>query len=183
MTLPASGTITLDDLQTEFGGSNPIQLSEYYRGGGLVPDSATNSGVPTSGTISLDDFYGAESSPDVTPDSVNWGNLFNDVTGVDNNSNQTISGITTSILLKYSISGSSITVKYSKNNGGYITLSAGSTFSVSSGDTVKWQGSTSSTSTRSGTITVQNASDSDATLDTFTYSLKVDAGGGGGGGL
>jgi len=33
--LPASGTITLDDLQTEFGGSNPIQLSEYYRGGGL----------------------------------------------------------------------------------------------------------------------------------------------------
>ena len=59
MALPASGTITLDDLQTEFGGSNPISLSEYYRGGSLVPDTATNSGVPTSGAISLDDFYGA----------------------------------------------------------------------------------------------------------------------------
>lgn len=116
------------------------------------------------------------SGPDVTPNSVNWGNLSNDVTGVDNNSNQTISGIDTTISLKYSISGSSITVKYSKNNGGYITLSPGSTFSVSSGDTVKWQGSTSASTTRSGTITVINASDSDDTLDTFTYSLKVDLG-------
>jgi hypothetical protein len=47
------------DIQTEFGGSNPISLNEYYRGGSYVPNSAANAGVPTSGTIKLSDFYGA----------------------------------------------------------------------------------------------------------------------------
>jgi hypothetical protein len=60
MTLQSSGTICLDDLAAEFGGTAPHCLSEYYRGGGLVPDTATNSGIPTSGTICLDDFYGGD---------------------------------------------------------------------------------------------------------------------------
>ena len=118
---------------------------------------------------------------DVTPDSVNWGNLSDLIGGQDSNSNQTISGIDTTISLKYSLSGDSITLKYRKNSGSYVTLSPGSTFTVSNGDTVNFQGETTNTSTRSGTITVINASDSDATLDTFTYSLKLDLGGGGGG--
>lgn len=59
MAMPSSGTITFAQLQTEFGGSNPISLSEYYRGGGLVPDIAANAAVPTSGAISLSNFYGA----------------------------------------------------------------------------------------------------------------------------
>ena len=57
MALPSSGTITLANLQSEFGGSNPIKMSEYYRNGGLVPSNNTN--VPTSGTIKLSNFYGA----------------------------------------------------------------------------------------------------------------------------
>lgn len=52
MTTP-SGTITMTDIQTEFGGANPASLSEYYAGGGYV--SAAVAGVPTSGTISMDD--------------------------------------------------------------------------------------------------------------------------------
>ena len=59
MALPGSGVLTLADIQTEFGGTNPISLSEYYRGGGLVPDSSLNTGVPTSGAISVSDFYGS----------------------------------------------------------------------------------------------------------------------------
>ena len=59
MALPSSGVLTLADIQTEFGGTNPISLSEYYRGGGLVPDSALNAAIPTSGAISVGDFYGA----------------------------------------------------------------------------------------------------------------------------
>ena len=39
MALPSSGVLTLNDIQTEFGGTNPIDLSDYYRGGGLVPDT------------------------------------------------------------------------------------------------------------------------------------------------
>ena len=60
MTLPASGPLTFTDIQTEFGGTNPIALNEYYAGGGLVPagTSGTYGAVPTSGQISVQNFYG-----------------------------------------------------------------------------------------------------------------------------
>jgi hypothetical protein len=59
MALQTSGAISLLDIQNEFGGSNPIEISEYYRGGTYVQDAPVNSNIPTSGEISLDDFYGA----------------------------------------------------------------------------------------------------------------------------
>ena len=60
MPLPSSGPLTFTDIQTEFGGSNPIGLNEYYAGGGLVPagTSGTYGAVPSSGTISVQNFYG-----------------------------------------------------------------------------------------------------------------------------
>jgi hypothetical protein len=60
MTLQTSGAISLANVQTEFGGSNPISLSEYYAGGTYVPagTTGTNGAVPSSGTISLNKFYG-----------------------------------------------------------------------------------------------------------------------------
>jgi hypothetical protein len=60
MTLPSSGPLTLADIQTEFGGANPISLSEYYAGGTYVPagTSGTYGAVPSSGTISIRNFYG-----------------------------------------------------------------------------------------------------------------------------
>lgn len=58
MALPGSGTIWLSQLQDEFGGSNPVYMSEYYRGGGLV--TSNNGNVPTSGTIYMSQFYGAQ---------------------------------------------------------------------------------------------------------------------------
>ena len=48
MALQSSGAISLLDVQTEFGGTNPISISEYYGSGT----------VPASGTIALSDFYG-----------------------------------------------------------------------------------------------------------------------------
>jgi hypothetical protein len=60
MTLPLSGPISLGDIQAEFGGTDPIGLKEYYKGGAYVlyTDYAPN--VPTSGPISLRNFYGAK---------------------------------------------------------------------------------------------------------------------------
>lgn len=73
MALQSSGTITMAQIQTEFGGSNPASLNEYYRGGSYVPDTSTNSGIPTSGTIDMADFYGgANFSPDLVS-TVNCG--------------------------------------------------------------------------------------------------------------
>ena len=66
MSLPAHpNTISLAQLQTEFGGSNPISLSEYYSNGGLVPAGASGlpagvqTAIPSSGTISLGNFHGS----------------------------------------------------------------------------------------------------------------------------
>lgn len=61
MPLPSSGTLTLNDIQNEFGGSNPISLSEYYRGGSFVISSDRNALIPTSGAISISNFYGSSS--------------------------------------------------------------------------------------------------------------------------
>lgn len=56
MALQGSGAISLYQIQAEFGGANPISLSEYYRGGAYVGSSATS--VPTGGAISMSNFYG-----------------------------------------------------------------------------------------------------------------------------
>lgn len=62
MTLPSSGPLSLSAIQGEFGGSNPIGISEYYAGGGLVPTGTTSpvaGAVPSSPqTISIYNFYG-----------------------------------------------------------------------------------------------------------------------------
>ncbi len=52
MPVTSSGAITLQNVQDEFGGSHPISISEYY-------GSDT---VPTSGAISLNNFYGTQSA-------------------------------------------------------------------------------------------------------------------------
>ena len=71
MVLQGSPPISLSDIRGEFGGTAPDSLSEYYRGGSFVPDTATNAGIPTSGSISLLDFLGGSAlqlgdSPNIT---------------------------------------------------------------------------------------------------------------------
>lgn len=67
MALQSSGQITIANIVTEFGGAAPHNLTEYYRGGAYVPDGpAGNASIPTSGQITLKDFYGAAASTVVT---------------------------------------------------------------------------------------------------------------------
>ena len=61
MALQESGQIKLSEIQTEFGGSAPTQLSEYYDGGSYVP-GGVNANIPESGQIKLSNFY----------DGINW---------------------------------------------------------------------------------------------------------------
>ena len=58
MALQSSGAVKLSEIQTEFTGSNPISMSEYYRGAGYV--TGNNTTVPTSGAISVSNFYGTK---------------------------------------------------------------------------------------------------------------------------
>jgi len=51
MTLQSSGALSFSQMQTEFGGSSPISMTEYYGEGT----------IPSSGTIKVSDFYGQSS--------------------------------------------------------------------------------------------------------------------------
>lgn len=61
MALPSSGSLSLSQIQSEWGGSNPISLSEYYLGS--LPTGRTNYGtIPSSGAIDIGDFYGSNAA-------------------------------------------------------------------------------------------------------------------------
>lgn len=61
MTLPSSGALSLNDVRGEFGGpSSNVAVNSYYRSGSFVYNVTKNLGIPTSGTIAFDDFYGTE---------------------------------------------------------------------------------------------------------------------------
>ena len=73
MTLPSSGTITIGNIVSEFGGDGDIE--HYYKGGPCVP-YATPGAIPGSGQISLSNFYGTQNiqeSFDVPSSSTTWG--------------------------------------------------------------------------------------------------------------
>ena len=57
MPVQSSGEVKVTDVVTEFGGSEPHAMSEYYRDGGEVGGGSPN--VPTSGELKMSDFYGA----------------------------------------------------------------------------------------------------------------------------
>ena len=72
MTLPVYGnSISLNQVQNEFGGSNPISLTEYYAGGSYVTaqligyPAGVATYIPSSGTISLSNFLGARYKPNL----------------------------------------------------------------------------------------------------------------------
>jgi len=66
MVLPVHpNELTLTQIQTEFGGTNPASLSEYYNGGGILypgvvgyPEGVATL-IPYSGTLAFSDFHGA----------------------------------------------------------------------------------------------------------------------------
>jgi hypothetical protein len=65
MAVSASGSVSLSTVRTEWGRSGAIKMSEMYRGGSHVRSLAANnnatnlaSSVPTSGSITLDNFRG-----------------------------------------------------------------------------------------------------------------------------
>lgn len=62
MTVPTTN-VSFSSIQTEFGGSNPISINEYYRGGahvplGVVTSPTDGSPIATSGTIRIGEFRG-----------------------------------------------------------------------------------------------------------------------------
>lgn len=73
MAIATQGPVSFSEVQTEFGGSNPISLSEYYREGTNVPVGANTEGIPTSGTIDISEFRGKSPNADVVYELIGGG--------------------------------------------------------------------------------------------------------------
>tara|TARA_R100001015_G_C4536109_1_gene101218 strand:- start:83 stop:706 length:624 start_codon:yes stop_codon:yes gene_type:complete len=65
MTLQSSGTISMDNMRTEFGISGAISMSDLYRGGSEVPSTANLGGSVTTDAISFTS-HGGNASGNVT---------------------------------------------------------------------------------------------------------------------
>jgi len=146
MTLQSSGAITLAQIQAEFGGSNPASLSEYYRGGSYVPNTTTNSSIPTSGTITMSNFYsGSNAAP-----AWSMGN-FSSQSNKTRNSYYYSNTLTASSTGTVSVSagGTSSYKKFKVNGGGLVTSA-----SIANGNTLRMRirASGSYSSTVTGTI-------------------------------
>jgi hypothetical protein len=57
MTLQTSGAISLSQVQSEFGGANPVSMSEYYRGGSYVPTTGAGSYSSYQGSLQSPRYY------------------------------------------------------------------------------------------------------------------------------
>ena len=64
MTLP-TGTITMDDIRTEYSLSGSLALGQLYAGGGIIAAGAGgyNGAIPSSGTIAMSHFQGHSAPP------------------------------------------------------------------------------------------------------------------------
>jgi len=79
--LQTSGTISMNDIRNQFGASGSPDMTEYYRGGVNASrvhsyGSGHNTNVPTSGTISMSNFYGAHRGWHLVCGQVNFGTNF-----------------------------------------------------------------------------------------------------------
>lgn len=77
MTLQAGGAISLSQIQTEMGGTTPISMSEYIKGGAYTTASMTNSTVPrTTTNMAMSNFYNTAKTPiDITGGVDSYGQI------------------------------------------------------------------------------------------------------------
>ena len=160
MTLQSSGSvISLSQIATEFGGSAPHSMSEYYKDAGLVPSTATEAVTASSlgGSNSANRRYPAISGYD--PQINTFGRLYTQALWGDNGSTITmdrnftvnktgtynyyvgyyIQGSGTATVTMY-VNGSQVR-SHSLSVGYNTTTSATNTLSVSSGQVIRTVGS------------------------------------------
>lgn len=180
MALPTTtaSSISLSQIQTEFGGSNPISLSEYVRGGSYVP-SGTATGtygtaIPTTNSnLSMKNYYGTQ-SVFITTMTVGrvvslatfygyWVDPYNVIAGsagsISDNTVDTMSGTPTIYRLNYSTAGNTVLI-----------LSGDQTSASPQVTSLDWENTTQSTS---GTITLTVGGYNSGNMSTF-YSGSGD---------
>lgn len=96
MTLQTTGAISFSQIQSEFGGSDPISISEYY-GRDILPNN---------GTIKTSDFYGRQAEREITISSNTTNLVLDEDYFITNASWNQTTGISVTIDSNIVISGS-----------------------------------------------------------------------------
>lgn len=185
MALPSSGALSLSAIQTEFGGANPISISEYYAGGGYVPagTSGTYGAVPSSGAISFQKFYGTQNgftfNATIASNTQNY-NIKS--AAIAAGWNQVLPLLATITINSGVVVGSSSTGAYALQTG--VTFPAGSTITIINNGYIVGMGGAGAAAVGSGNgngggsagpaLLIQQA--------TTIYNNSIIGGGGGGGG-
>jgi hypothetical protein len=169
--LQTSGTISIDDLRTEFGDTGSSSLGEFYRGGSLVPNTGTNAAVPTSGTISLSNFYGAAA----VAQSWQWVQTYTSMgEGVTRTFQfEDVNDIITSGTFSWSINGTTSDFNAVSGTGTISATSQGS-FSITTKNDATTEGTENyilSVSYGGGTILTQSFSVLDTSLTPVTINV------------
>lgn len=178
MTTPTSA-LGLSHIQTEFGGSNPIAISEYY---------GVNANVPASGTIKMSQFLGISSvAARVDPATVDiYGNYSANSASV-HWANGTWQGVTqgdtiNTLTSPYPWLGSGAASAYeilAKRTGGtsiptFSTGWANNTWAACSSDRKFWiRSSAAGILTSDVEVSIRYAANS-VVIDTATHSLRID---------
>jgi len=169
MALQSSGLITLAQVQTEFGGANPISMSEYYRNGAYT--TVNNGNVPTSGTISLGNFYGAVKARYIVYELIGAGGAggygLADNAGSGRGASGTASSITGSAITNVSAAG---------GLGGWNALYGANQYTFRTGASTKFG------SGGAGGVTVSSDSEMWQAVGGHAPAASYGAGGGGAGG-
>lgn len=184
MPLQISGAISLADIQTEFGGSNPISISEYYRGGSYTTNN--NGNVPTSGQIALNHFYGGVKqfvfAPTIAADTLNYNIKSQAIAAGWNQVTPLYANITINSGVYV---GSSSTGAYAMDTG--VTFPTGSSINITNNGFIMGMGGSGSSGGNSGSPGGYNGAAGGPALLAqvavrITNNGTIGGGGGGGGG-
>ena len=173
MALQSSGAISLSEIGTEFGDSQPHSLSEFYAGGSAGVTSGGAPNVPSSGEISFSNFYGAANQVSVTVSS----NATNQNVSTLFGSNFT-SGIPKLLIIS---SGVHIGATSLSNYALQVPSGMGGTLTIQNAGTLSGAGGDGSTSTSSAGGTGGTALFIASSNVTVTNTGTIRGGGGGGG--
>lgn len=193
MAVKSSGALSFaTDIVGEFSDSTPHSLSEFYKGGGKVPDAAGNGNVPTSGAISMGNFYGAVNRIPISLTISSNTNNYNILSSVGGSYGAGASDVTLTINSGVTV-GSTSTGTYALDTG--TGWASGDTITIVNNGTVRGRGGDggdggSSTNNSSGAKVSMSAgtaggSGGNAFRAQFATAITNNgtfAGGGGGGG-
>jgi hypothetical protein len=190
MTIKSSGSsLAISEIAAEFGGSTPHSLSEYYRGGSLVPSASSTSGIASSGAITMSSFYGTSNRIAITltisGDTSNY-NIYNNRGGTYVAGLSDVTLVNNATISSTSTGTAALDTGTGWTSGDVITIDNNSTIVGDGGD--GGTGSTRNNNTVTSAATAGGAGGHainiqfDTTIDNTGGTLSGGGGGGGGSG-